>query len=180
MSACLFIRCLSFFFSEIGHAMAVGTIHSLRFFLLVAKQYYACNLCMKFISNLIYSKNPTTDDSPQYYIKLLLRYCAPSPHPIHTKCILFAVVLLFQQNEDEVKRSVSGTEAMESRKEATIGQFGPEAPYHIQKCLIFGVEIMNSCVRVLFCNATLNFSLLVYCVRHFNAKCIIRSYDKFY
>lgn len=113
---------LSLFFflcSEIGHAMAVGTIHSLHFFafvvvvrLLVAA-YTA--LCVQFMYeihfNLIYSKSPTTDDSRQYYIKLLLRFCAPSPYaaisiPFHSKRTLYAVVLLFQQNEDKVKRAI--------------------------------------------------------------------------
>ena len=52
------------------------------------------------------------------------------------------------QNEDKPRvvrsRSVSGTEAIESIKEAANGQFGLDTSY------FFGVEIMNCCVRVLF------------------------------
>lgn len=90
---------------------------------------YVCNLCMKFISILMYSGNPTTDDSRQYYIKLLLRFCTPFPYPLHSVCTLFVVVLLFHRNEDKLKRSVSGTEAIESIHEATNGQFKLEVAF---------------------------------------------------
>lgn len=159
MPVCSFVArlLLSLFFflcSEIGHAMAVGTIHSLHFFafvvvvrLLVAA-YTA--LCVQFMYeihfNLIYSKSPTTDDSRQYYIKLLLRFCAPSPYAaisIPFRSILSVLYMRLSCYFNKMKtkssaRSVSGTEAMEiSRKEAANGQSGPESPYSHSKRLIF-------------------------------------------
>lgn len=56
-----------------------------------------CDLCAKFIPILMYSKNPSsslsspTDDSRQYYIKLLLRFCTSFPYPlrIHSNRVYF-------------------------------------------------------------------------------------------
>lgn len=163
MSGCLFIRCSSFF--QRNRTCDGSWHHSLfayRLFFSSLRQCgvcYACKLCMKYISNLIYSKNPTTDNSRQYNIKLLLPFCTPSPYSVR-ECTLFVdcgcLVISSQWRQTETI-SVSGTEAA-SMREAANGQFGPEVAFANKNVLFFRCWKPCQCPGAVCCIATLKFA----------------------